>query len=354
MTAPLRSRGAVAQWIVLLAGSVVLLGLLELIHLSAALLLGPMFAAIAVAAHGGEPKVPRSAYVFSQGVAGCLIARGITPDILAEIVRDWPVFVTCITSVILFSVALGGVLARLEVLPGTTAVWGSAPGAATAMTLMSEAFGGDLRLVAFMQFLRVVIVASVASLVVRLWVGQGGGAATSVEWFGAVDPGQLGATLAIAGIGAVVGVAAKLPAGAMLVPLMAAVVLAGSGLVVVTLPKWLLAACYAILGWSIGLRFTREIVAYAARVFVKVATSIVVLMIGCAVLSYVLHAFTGKDALTVYLATSPGGADTVALIAAGANVDLPFIMAMQTGRFLLVLFFGPSLAKAVARWAVRG
>ena len=40
-------------------------------------------------------------------------------------------------------------------LPGTTAVWGSSPGAATAMVLMAEAFGADARLVAFMQYLRV-------------------------------------------------------------------------------------------------------------------------------------------------------------------------------------------------------
>lgn len=348
----LRGRPIIFQWFVLVAGSLVLLALLELIHLSAALFLGPMFAAIAVAAYGGQLNVWRPAYLLSQGMAGCLIARGITPEILAEIVRDWPVFVSCIVSVILFSVALGGVLARLEVLPGTTAVWGSAPGAATAMTLMSEAYGGDLRLVAFMQFLRVVLVAFVASIVARLWVGQTG-APPAIPWFGGAAPAQLAATLAIGTVGALVGVALKLPAGAMLVPLAAASVLSASGLVVITLPKWLLAISYAVLGWGIGLRFTHETVVYAARVFTKVAASILLLIVGCAGLAYLLHALTGKDALTVYLATSPGGADTVAIIAAGAHVDLPFIMAMQTGRFLLVLFFGPSLAKAVARWAVR-
>jgi membrane AbrB-like protein len=218
---------------------------------------------------------------------------------------------------------------------------------------MSEAFGGDLRLVAFMQFLRVVIVASVASLVARLWVGQGGGAPPALEWFEAVDASQLGATLAIAAIGSAIGVALRLPAGAMLVPLAAAVSLAGAGLVTVTLPRWLLAICYAVLGWGIGLRFTRDIVAHAARAFTKVAASILALIAGCAGLAYLLHVATGTDALTAYLATSPGGADTVAIIAAGAHVDLPFIMAMQTGRFLLVLFFGPSLAKAVARWTLR-
>ena len=39
----------------------------------------------------------------------------------------------------------------------------------------------------------------------------------------------------------------------------------------ITLPPWLMAGCYALVGWSIGLRFSREIVIYAARVFPKIA-----------------------------------------------------------------------------------
>jgi uncharacterized membrane protein AbrB (regulator of aidB expression) len=35
---------------------------------------------------------------------------------------------------------------------------------------------------------------------------------------------------------------------------------------------------------------------------------------------------------------------------ARCSVDLPFVMAMQTARFLLVILIGPSLARMVARW----
>ena len=56
----------------------------------------------------------------------------------------------------------------------------------------------------------------------------------------------------------------------------------------------------------------------------------------------------GIDPLTAYLATSPGGVDSVAIIAASAGADLPFIMAMQTARFLVVLFVGPRIARFVA------
>ena len=50
--------------------------------------------------------------------------------------------------VIVASEPLGWLHGRWRVLPGATAVWGSTPGAATAMTLMSEDYGADAQLVA--------------------------------------------------------------------------------------------------------------------------------------------------------------------------------------------------------------
>jgi uncharacterized membrane protein AbrB (regulator of aidB expression) len=38
----------------------------------------------------------------------------------------------------------------------------------------------------------------------------------------------------------------------------------------------------------------------------------------------------------------------VAIIAASIPVDLPFVMAMQTARFLVVLFAGPRIARFIA------
>jgi len=236
-------------------------------------------------------------------------------------------------------------------LPGTTAVWGSAPGGATVMVLMSEGFGGDPRLVAFMQFLRVMLVALVASIVARLWVTPSAAASAAVDWFPAMAAGPLWGTIALAVVGALVGAWSRIPAGPLLIPLLTGIALSCSGALTITLPPWLMAGCYALVGWSIGLRFTREIVLYAARVLWKVAASTIILVALCGGLAWLLHLTVGTDPLTAYLATSPGGADSVAIIAASSHVDLPFVMAMQMARFILVLLLGPILARAVARWA---
>ena len=53
-----------------------------------------------------------------------------------------------------------------------------------------------------------------------------------------------------------------------------------------------------------------------------------------------LTRFMHIDFMTAYLATSPGGLDTVAVIAAGSNADMALIMAMQTLRLFSILLTG--------------
>jgi uncharacterized protein len=346
----LHGKPAPLQWTTLLIATLVSVWLFRLIGLPAALFLGAIAAAILVAWFEGRIKMPPWLFIIGQGFVGCLVARSIGPNILATMLRQWPMFLICIGLVILFSAAIGAVLARWKVLPGTTAVWGSSPGAATVMVLMAESFGGDMRLVAVMQYLRVVCVGLLASIVARAWAPPEAVAPLALDWFPPLAAGPLVETVALAVAGAVIGVKSKIPAGAMLVPLFVGAALSTSHVITITLPPWLLAGSYALVGWSIGLRFTRDIIRYAARQLPVIAASIFTLIALCGGLAYVLHATVGTDPLTAYLATSPGGADSVAIIAASSKVDIPFIMAMQIGRLLLVILIGPSLARMIARW----
>ena len=95
--------------------------------------------------------------------------------------------------------------------------------------------------------------------------------------------------------------------------------------------------------------FTRSVLLHAARALLQILLSIVALIAFCGGLAFVLVRTLGVDPLTAYLATSPGGADSVAIIAASSDVDVPFVMAMQTGRFLIILLIGPALARFIAR-----
>ena len=339
-----------AQWAGLLVLSAIFATLLELAGFPAALLIGPMLAAIVLGVNGSTIAAPQNAQSAAQAIVGCLIAASISPEFLPAFLANWPLFIAVVLATLAASSLLGWLVSRWGVLPGTVGVWGAAPGAATAMVLMAGAFGADQRLVAFMQYLRVIVVTAVAALIARLWVGGQGGGMAEIDWFPAIDWPAFGATLGVAAAGAALGWLARLPSPFFLGPMVLGVALKFAGLIDFQLPEWLLAASYAFVGWTIGLKFTRQTILHVWRALPQVVLAIVALMLFCGGLGFLLWEFAGIDPLTAYLATSPGGMDSVAIIAAASqNVDLSFIMVLQMLRFLIVLVFGPALARAVAR-----
>jgi uncharacterized protein len=149
-----------------------------------------------------------------------------------------------------------------------------------------------------------------------------------VAWLPVIAWTSFAETVVVAGAGAILGHRLRIPGGPLFVPLCLGVLLQDTGLLTIELPPWLLAMSYALIGWSIGMRFTRSILTHAARALPRVIASTLTL---------------------IAVAMSPGGLDSVAIIAASSTVDLPFVMAMQTARFLVVLLTGPSLARFIAR-----
>lgn len=345
----LSGRGRGFQWGLLIVLSAVFAGALELCRLPAALLLGPMIAGVLIATNGGALRVPRPPYFFAQGLIACLIARGINAEIFVTLSQHGVLIGAVIAGILMFSAGFGYLLMRMQVLPGTTAIWGCWPGGASAMVLMAESYGADARLVAFMQFLRVFLVAAIASVVGRLWIGTGPGHAPELIWFPAVHWLPLAATLGLGLLGMVVGLTGLVPAGAFVVTLVVASVLHATSLVEIELPQWLLAITYCAIGWNVGLGFTRQILAHAWRILPRIFASVIALISICCGFAALLHIFAGIDPLTAYLATSPGGADSIAIIAASSNVDMSFVVALQTMRLFAVMLIGPHIARFFAR-----
>ncbi len=341
------------RWSVFVVTAAIAAAILSLLRIPAALLIGPMAAAVVFAASGRPLRVPPTLFTAAQAMIGMMVARVFTAPLFAEATKRWPLFLAAVVAVLAAACMIGFVLTRWRVLPGTTALWGSFPGAATTMVLMAGEFGADARLVAFMQYLRVLLVAVAASVVARL-VSPPHATALPIlaSAFPPTDGRSLVATLAAATVGMLAGRAVRLPAAALLGPMVLGALLQGTGWLRIELPPAVLASAYAIVGTTIGLRFDRATVAAAARSLPAVAACLVALVLTCALMSSALVRFSGVDPLTAYLAMSPGGADSVAIIAASSNrIDLPFVMAMQVSRFALILLLGPTLARRLARWA---
>ena len=334
------------RWLTLAGASALLSSALLALHMPAAVLLGCMVCALAFSVRGLRLAVPRRFFGWGQGLLGCLMAQSLHPDQLGQVLAYWPVVIGTTVMLIAASSGLGWWLMRRQIMPGTTAVWGMAPGAASAMVVMAEEYGADVRLVAFMQYTRVVAVTVVAALVARAAGAHLPVAASAVNWLALGTPVELLLTAVLVLGGGWLARRFAISGGAMVIPLVASVLVQLVWGISPALPPALMALAYASIGWSVGLRFTRAVLLHALRALPRVLAAMALLMgVGLAS-GCVLVMAMGLDPLSAYLATSPGGADSMAVIAATSSVDTSFVMAMQLARFLLVLVPGP----AISRW----
>ncbi len=339
------------QWAALLAASLILAELAHQTGFPAAYLLGPMLCGAGFSLTGVGLRVGRPVLSFSQGIIGCLVARSVTTDILGSIAHDWRAILLVISTTVLAGGLVGWVLVKLGTLPGVTAAWGSSPGAASAMIVMSGDFGADVRLVAFMQYLRVLLVVLTASVVSRWLLGDSAAIAVDAAKAAPLSVVAFCETMAIAVGGAMVGRLLKVPAGALLLPMVVGAALRAAGLVEIALPPWLLHIAYLAVGWYVGLSFDRQILGHALKAAPTLLLSTLALIGLCAVSAWLLTRLMGIDPLTAYLATSPGGLDSVAVIATSSRANVPFVLAMQTMRLFIVILTGPPIAKLISRHA---
>lgn len=340
----------VLQWGMLCVLSLLLsIGFLAL-HLPAALLLGPMIAGIIFSMRGVTLQLPRSAFLAAQAILGCMIAQNLTGSILTTLAVNWPIVLAILLVTLLSSAIVGWLLVRYSSLleiPGL----GFFSGGAAAMVAMAQDYGADIRLVAFMQYLRVLFVAGAAVLVTRMMLGDNAEAVNQqIVWFPPVSINLL-LTILLAVVAGTAGCLLRLPSGTMLIPMLAGAVLQSGQLITIELPEWLLAMAYMAIGWRIGLGFDKQILLRALRPLPQILLSIFALLAICAGMAWGLTRFMHIDFMTAYLATSPGGLDTVAVIAAGSNADMALIMAMQTLRLFSILLTGPAIARFISTYA---
>ncbi|NWA02551.1 AbrB family transcriptional regulator [Pseudomonas gingeri] len=339
------------QWLALIILAGTAGQLLKHASLPAGQFIGPMLVAIGFGVSGANIRIHRQAFRFGQGCIGLLAAHSMTLAVLTSMAESWHLMLFATVLTVCLSSLVGLAMVRFGGIQASTAAWGTSPGAASAMVLMADDFGADGRVVATMQYVRVVCVVVIGALVSHVLEAPANGSElhatqAALHGFSLVN---LGLTLATVALGVVLG--ARIPAGALLVPLLIGGVLQLSGLLHITLPAGLLAVAYGAIGCFVGLRFDRPTVLYVWKRLPTMILGAISLIALCAASAWVLAKWLGLDFLSVYLATSPGGLDTMAIIAVDTHSDVGLVLAMQTLRLLAVIFTGAFFARLVIRFA---
>lgn len=314
-------------------------------------LIGPMLVGLAAGVSGlAVPRLPRPFLVASQGVVGTLMAGAFDPASVPMIVANWLAVTVTVAGTMLASVAVGIGLTRATPLHRATATLGTLPGGAQGMVAMSVELGADTRAVALMQYARVVLAVLSASLVGRVAIALGATPRSAAgDAFGGVaaatDIRTYLLTATIAALGVWLAPRLRVPAGLFIGPLVLGIVAAEVGVVRTAWPIGFAQAAYVVLGLYVGLMFDRTAVRRVSRQLPAIVASIVALIGLCGLLGLVLVRLTGTDYLTAFLATTPGGLDSLPAIGLSAGADVSLMLAVQMARLFAVVLVGPPLAR---------
>ncbi|HEX6618077.1 MAG TPA: AbrB family transcriptional regulator [Solirubrobacteraceae bacterium] len=292
----------------------------------------------------GRVRIGAGAFVAAQAITGVALGTYIKSSSLSALGHDWVPVALVSAATLAVSLAAGAVMARVTELDRPTAALGMVAGGASGIVTMARELGGDDRIVAFMQYLRVLVVVSLTPLLVAVAFpghhGAAGTGAPGVPFLGA--PRDWAVALALATAGAFAGRALRLPAGALLAPMFLA------GAVTLSAPAgWFVVpglaqdVAFVVIGLQVGLGFTMRTVRQTGRLLAPVLLSIAALMLACAGLAVVLDRLASVSFMDAYLATTPGGLYAVLAAALGAGGNTTFIVAVQSLRVVVMVVLAP-------------
>ena len=287
--------------------------------------------------------LPEPAFSLGQAIAGVAIGALVSAAGLAALSHDWLSVALVGSATLALTIASGLWLAQIAPIDKLTASLGMIAGGASGIVAMASDLGGDERLVAFMQYQRVLIVTILTSLAAPLFLaGHLPDALAAEPLLG--SPAAWALTVGAASFGALIGPRIRLPAPTLLGPLLLTAGLAVVGALGDTgVPPLASDLAFSLIGLRIGLGFDPQTLRAVARLVPPTTSIVLINLVVCFGLGVVLSLATGATLLDGYLATTPGGLYAVLPIAYGAGADTTFVLGVQTLRLLTMIIAAPML-----------
>lgn len=307
-------------------------------------------------------QLPGPVALGAQAVLGVLSGALLQPVTLAELAGAWAPVLAAVVATLAISVLAGLLLGLRRDVDAATGSFAMVAGGASGLTSIAGELGADQRVVAVVQYLRVlVILLAMPVVALLLGSGSGGSGGAAGQPSGGLTTGAAPAWLDVA-FTAVVGVVGvvlarrlRVPAGALLGPMVLAAAVSATGLTQgATVPAAVLQVAFALIGLQVGLSFTRESLRSVRRLLPTALGLIVLVIVATAAAGVPLLRLAGASTLDAYLATTPGGLYAVVATSADAGGDTTLVLAVQVLRLLVMLLLAPLIASALGRRGRQG
>ena len=307
-------------------------------------MIGAMAATTTAALLGARLVLPQPLRNVMVALLGIMLGSGFSPAILQQL-GDWAV---SLTALLAYTALAGGLsmlyFRRLAGYEPTTAFFAAMPGGLSEMYLVGSAMGGDGRVISLIHASRIMLVVFSLPFAFQLLLNyQPAGRPP-------VGPGQTElalldlAILAGCGLFGFLGARLlKLPAAAVLGPMVLSGVVHLAGITEAKPPALLIALAQVVIGTSIGCRFTGTPVAMIGRTAFHAAVGTVLLLAVTLVFAFGLAWLTGLSMPALVLAFAPGGLAEMSLIALALGLDAAFVATHHAVRICVIVILAPAV-----------
>jgi len=306
--------------------------------------------AVGAAALAGRPLLmpqllTRSIFVL----VGTSLGAVVTPETLHGM-ATYPLSIALLmAAMICISIAGTAYLMVVHRWDLLSAYLASSPGGLSQVLVVAAELGAELRSIAIVQSMRVVIIAVGLPAGLSL-LGLAGHAARrgNGPWSLALA-GELAVLVAASAAAAVIAFRVRFPGGLLFGAMFASAALHGSGLIQAVVPPWVANTAMVALGAVVGARFSntplRLMADFLGAAFGSFALSVTIAALFAAVLVN-LFALPIPEVMIAY---APGSVDAMMLLALALHLDPVYVGAHHVTRIVMVSLTMPVIARRVAR-----
>ncbi len=320
-----------------------------LLGLPAGLVSGSVLAVAGAALLGRPVRIPLALARVCYVVVGILLGAVVTPATLRG-VTTWPASIA-----LLMLASVGMILATTSYLrvvhrwDPLSALMGASPGSMAQVIALSSEFGADLRAVAIVQTVRVLLLVIGLPNGLALFGLAAPAIAVARGPAGLAVLSEMTVLVAVSTAFAIGFQRLRFPGGLLFGALAGSAILHGSGHVHAVLPWWIGSSSVIVLGALVGSRFAntppRMLFGFLGAAFGSFAVSMAV----ATFFVLIVARFFPFSIANIVIAFAPGAQDTMMVLALALHLDPIYVGAHHLARFLVVTFSIAIGARRMAR-----
>jgi hypothetical protein len=306
--------------------------------------------AVAAASLAGRPMlIPTLMMRAIFVLIGISLGAVVTPETLHGMATYPASIAVLILAMILISVAGAGYLRLIHQWNKVDAYLAAAPGGMSQVLVLGAELGADLRAIAIVQSIRVVVIAVglPAGLSFLGLVGHVSPRATGALSIAVL--GELVILVAVSSVVAIIAYRIRFPGGLLFGAMLTSAVLHGSGLIHAVMPWWVANTAMVAMGAVTGSRFAnappRLLLNFVGAAFGSFAVAVTI----AALFAAILISMLSLRAAEVMIAFAPGSVDAMMLLALALNMDPVYVGAHHLTRIFFVSLTMPLVARRTAR-----